>query len=700
MPPPSVAVQTPEDAEDGLLLLKFLNKATTGEPALHLAPSLQYVEQSPPPMPQPPPPMPQPPPKHHHRPEYVPPPQASPRRRASDAPLVLAPPLPPQLFARPASARAPRAYGPVSLVTPRPGTAGGVSTVSGTSAAWQAITTAGWTDWSVANTAYPVMRSPRAIDGPVPAARHRYQYAGPDSDQRPRRARPTTAPVRLKHPWGEGGGPQYAAAARPVGAHALGGPVHARGLRLDGGADSLARGAGASPHGGGGAAAAKGGLGGLFKGSKLRFSTIGTLTRGLSAAQARARAMEQEREAAEKEAQLRSLRTALGTRADQPASKLSTAAAIEEAMEEELRHAKPPPREHSPVVVRRKIAQYDRVHPLPKDEPSIARRGAAGRHASHGRFVVRSVGGSGAADDGGGGHHHHPPTPRSHRPPEPVRADSSTSGGGAGVSSFSGGGAADGAADARPTPVSVGRAAPPAPSHSAYGAHRTMGLPSARPDTRSPRVGSAPPTGRSGHDEKRPPSPYDLLQLRPSYNAASAMLPPHVKADYESVSLEAPPMPSVRCRGKPRYHVDVSAAPRKPPRPEPRPAALSGVPRRPPSGEAPHPPPSPSRLSPSPSPLSRAGVGPRLDARPHGGAHRGTRALRPPAHAPLSQAARRAHPPRARGARRRVRGGDGGCGGGVARARRRRAARRGGAVRPLARRRCFACCVPLVPCLA
>ena len=109
MPPPSVAVQTPEDAEDGLLLLKFLNKATTGEPALHLAPSLQYVEQSPPPMPQPPP-------KHHHRPEYMPPPQASPRRRASDAPLVLAPPLPPQLFARPASARAPRAYGPVSLV--------------------------------------------------------------------------------------------------------------------------------------------------------------------------------------------------------------------------------------------------------------------------------------------------------------------------------------------------------------------------------------------------------------------------------------------------------------------------------------------------------------------------------------------------------------------------------------------------------
>ena len=70
MPPPSVAVQTPEDAEDGLLLLKFLNKATTGKPVLHLVPSLQYVEQPPPPMPTPPPPMPHPPPKHHHRPEY------------------------------------------------------------------------------------------------------------------------------------------------------------------------------------------------------------------------------------------------------------------------------------------------------------------------------------------------------------------------------------------------------------------------------------------------------------------------------------------------------------------------------------------------------------------------------------------------------------------------------------------------------
>ena len=74
----------------------------------------------------------------------------------------------------------------------------------------------------------------------------------------------------------------------------------------------------------------------------ISFRTAVALTRGLSAAQSRARAMEQERIEAEREAHMQSLRTALGTPADPSSCAYSTAAAIEESMEEELRRAIPP----------------------------------------------------------------------------------------------------------------------------------------------------------------------------------------------------------------------------------------------------------------------------------------------------------------------------------------------------------------------
>jgi hypothetical protein len=109
-----------------------------------------------------------------------------------------------------------------------------------------------------------------------------------------------------------------------------------------------------------GAGAGLGGLVGLFKKKKMSLHMAARLARGLSSAQARARAWEAQRIAAEREAHLQSLRAALGADADPVACQLSVAAAIEHSMEDALLRAIPPPREHSPSVVRRNIEKLER----------------------------------------------------------------------------------------------------------------------------------------------------------------------------------------------------------------------------------------------------------------------------------------------------------------------------------------------------
>ena len=188
---------------------------------------------------------------------------------------------------------------------------------------------AAWSDWNVSNDAYPHLESPRTVT-PQLTARRRYQHVGPDNRLRERRKRPVTAPVRLKHPWGEGGGPTLGGRwAEEEAAHgAQGSGAAGRGLLGSlGGAQSgasatSAHAAIAGGDGGGGLASL---FGGKSKGGpKISFRTAAALTRGLSAAQARARAMEQERIEAEREAHMQSLRTALGTPADPSVCAYST----------------------------------------------------------------------------------------------------------------------------------------------------------------------------------------------------------------------------------------------------------------------------------------------------------------------------------------------------------------------------------------
>lgn len=540
---PRPIIKSPDDA---LLLRALLRapKSSQHDGASHQVeedgtkhetskPTLKYVLEPEPPLPKP---QPRPasfyaPPKHHHRPEsyYVPSARRPLSARGDEDPKPWQVSL--QRSVRPQTARlpspspssvAPAAAEPAAApptvappLTPR------ATTPRELSASWDPVA-ASWTHWSVSNAAYPALAAPRPST-PRSAARRRYAHASAEARERQRRGlRPTTAPVRLKHPWGEGGGPLFqgglpAAQATAPGSlegKAAASAVTASGAR-DGGtwpaasagevaadAAGAANGDGSSgaPNGGaptGGGLGGLGGAGSLFgKKGKFSLKAAARLAAGLSAAQARARAMERERLAAEREAHLHSLRTALGTPAPQD-SKLSTAAAIEASMEAELLRAIPPPREASPVVLRREINRLERRIIAENEPPSPRPRRTQPRRQS----IIRSQRTARSAADSGGD--------------EDASSHAAMS-----------------------TPRE-------APSRSYPPAERPPPTPS------TPRAPTAPSPFAAKAVVVRPAAP-PAKPTAPSRPAAAAMLPPNVLADYDSVSIEALPMPLPRRRGKPR----------------------------------------------------------------------------------------------------------------------------------------------------
>jgi hypothetical protein len=245
-------------------------------------------------------------------------------------------------------------------------------------------------DWSVGNESYPKLRRPTSAAAPLPAARRRYALPPGGAVALRRAARPSSQPVRVKGLWVWENGQCVPIAATT--------PSAARGGGGSGGASTAAAAADAADHGGtvrfllagghtestasagvgeGGAplpAADEGGAGamGLLTGmlakkdgvkpksARISLRTAALLTRNLTAGQARAKTKEKERLQAEREAHYASLKTALGTEIDiATPGGISTAAAIEATMEEELLRAIPPPRERSPQQLGRGLERLE-----------------------------------------------------------------------------------------------------------------------------------------------------------------------------------------------------------------------------------------------------------------------------------------------------------------------------------------------------
>ena len=385
-PAPSYQFSAAEEEElhEGSQLLAFLQRAV---PVVRDADDdLQYVNEPPPVVPMPPPHPPAPPIKHHRRPEPVYPPRDRPSS-ARTADVRAAPPP------RPLSARSARTGRMVVLpnrvdaaIAAAPDVAGAVASLnsgpstmppSPRSDRWQPAARP-WSDWSVANHAYPVLARPTSAANQPPA---RQRYAGlvaANNSTRESRWRPSTAPVRFVPPAPPA---PPVAAASGVASHASTGG----GGRFGGGNGLLLRAGGtgacsgvafaassASDDGGGegdtNAAAATmnmpgGGLGGMWnkkRSTGLSLKSTFNLARRLSAGQQRARQLEKERIQQEHEAHISSLKTALGTPVDPAApGGMSTASAIEAKMEEELRLAIPPPRDRSPEHLGRTIDKME-----------------------------------------------------------------------------------------------------------------------------------------------------------------------------------------------------------------------------------------------------------------------------------------------------------------------------------------------------
>lgn len=179
-------------------------------------------------------------------------------------------------------------------------------------------------------------------------------------------------------------------------------------------------------------------------------------------------------------------------------------------MDEELRLAIPPPRERSPIVLRRSIDKLERR--IDPDGPSSPRRrGAAGRA------------GKAAGNRGGGGG-----TGATMLPP-PLHLSHPTQ---------------------RLTP-----APPPleTPSFGGGGATIFHGPPMSARSNASGKGGTPRPAPFMAANH--PPLPPQAgSHRRHSYQAAVALLPPSIQVEFHKDSLEALPMPSARRRGKAPRH--------------------------------------------------------------------------------------------------------------------------------------------------
>ena len=384
-PPTSIRMADTKDNDrdpnDDMQLLTFLQRAV---PAVSDADgSLQYVAHPPPIIPVPPPPPPHAPVKHHRRPEPVYQPRPATARapksqpRLTPRPLSARPAPPGRMIVLPTRIDAALANGwAPSLAEAVVTLAGGPSTLppSPRAARWKPVTKP-WSDWSVANEAYPSLGE-RPASAVIQPARRRYAHAvSADDNERDRRWRPSTAPVRSRPtPRFQPPTPSDADAAHerfyPSAAGHAG--VDASSLRAGGRHGVFFAHAAAAP------AAADDdendatagnaqltGLGAIFNkkrptGSGMSLKSTFNLARRLSAGQQRAKAKEKERIEAEHEAHIQSLRTALGTPVDPAApGGCSTASAIEATMEEELRLAIPPPRDRSPQHLGRTIDKLE-----------------------------------------------------------------------------------------------------------------------------------------------------------------------------------------------------------------------------------------------------------------------------------------------------------------------------------------------------
>ena len=449
-----------------------------------------------------------PPPKHHHRPDshYI-----AITRPQSARPDSYPKPWLPSATERPQTARDRLDRFPLKthLTAVAQSDASRAASPREASALWQPVT-APWTGWSMTNTAYPALAPPPGLAArieqaqrltqpgastPRASARRRYSYQAPSAGSEPR-AHLAVPLVRLKHPWLTPGGAGSDSYWRPPEPNAGEGPatapVPAAGKGpAEGGAPASGVGSGVAtvPAAGAGAGlGGLGGLGGLLKKKKLSLKMAARLTRGLSSAQARARAWEAQRMAAEREAHLQSLRSALGADADPVACQLSVAAAIEHSMEEALLRAIPPPREHSPSVVRRNIEKLERE-----------------KLAMLQRIQKESA-------------------PRSRRPP-PKRRDSG--------SKFT----------SRPMPVMsvvVTEGGSDADGHD-----EVTELKTSLTELKTPRPPSTPKlASRPGHVASAAPKPSP--PRKGGYPAGAACLPARILADYDSMSLDALPMPLPR----------------------------------------------------------------------------------------------------------------------------------------------------------
>ena len=336
-------------------------------------------------------------------PEQLRPPAAAPAASERAAAVTARPPSAPPAAAAAAAAATAQvmslsAEGSQSA-SPRAGEPWSPRTARGNE--WQPITRP-WSDWSVANTAYPRLQAKQTVGAATGAARCRYTVHAADSP-RPRRFRPSTAPVRVQKPWGDAVYvPVYTTPpASTPSAAARKGALKGGGFGiLSGGSDAQQQQAG----GGSSSAAAGGGAGkvnlaaalGKAGGAKLSLKTIANLTKSLSGVQARARAKEQERTEAEREAHFESLRTALGTYIDyhQPWVP-STASAIEASMADELLRAIPPKKDRSPQHLRRTIDKLEVRAPLPLPRthasPSPSLSPTRHPHAAHAPLLSPSL---------------------------------------------------------------------------------------------------------------------------------------------------------------------------------------------------------------------------------------------------------------------------------------------------------------------
>lgn len=306
------------------------------------------------------------------------------------------------------------------------------------------------------NAAYPKLSERESSGAAGPAARHRYAIVAADSP-RTHRFRPSTAPVRVKRPWGDA----VYVPSSPVSAAPPPPPLSARllgGSRPEDGANTQQGGTSGDGRAGGGcgSAAASGGGGGLAallgKSNKKRLSlkTVAKLSSAMSGVQARAKAKEQERTLAEREAHYASLRTALGTFVDyhQPYVP-STASAIEATMADELLRAIPPKKDRSPQHLRRSIDKLEtrleaKLGQGRKPSPPKSRKPFM-RDTSRGR-EDRSMGSSLRSSSSGKPH-----TPRQHGgtagaggAPSSVARHGSGGGSGGGGGGGGGGGSAGG----------------------------------------------------------------------------------------------------------------------------------------------------------------------------------------------------------------------------------------------------------------